>query len=235
MGKEIERIARGKHIDIGPVFTSRNNRGALGLTKESLRGADVCIDFSAPSVVLKNIAAVARARKNIVVGTTGWHDSLPAVKRIVSAHKTGLLYSPNFSVGVHLFMRIVAAATEVLDGIRLYDAAIHEVHHRKKADSPSGTALAVGELVLRKMKTKKEIVTGVPPSRLRNDQLLISSSRVGDVAGTHTVLLDSEADSIELTHRAKNRSGFAWGALLAAEWLQGKRGVFTMNDVLSEL
>jgi 4-hydroxy-tetrahydrodipicolinate reductase len=233
MGKEVERLARGRGIEIGPIFTSKNNSRAKGLTKDSLKGADLCIDFSTPPAVLRNIEAVARSGKNIVVGTTGWYGRMPSVRRIIRSCRTGLLYSPNFSIGMNMFMSIVAAAAGSLDVAGLYDAAIHEVHHRKKADSPSGSALVLGRIILERVKAKKRIVTGVPRSPLRNDQLLISSSRVGNVAGTHTVLLDSEADAIELTHRAKNRSGFAYGALRAAEWLKGKRGIFTMDDLLS--
>lgn len=235
MGKEIEQIAHSEHITVGNIFTSKNNNNASGLTKKSLQKTDVCIDFSTPSTVIDHIEAVAACGKNIVVGTTGWYDNLPHVKRIVASKKIGLLYSANFSVGMNIFMNILSSMLPYIDAIEMYDTAIHEIHHRKKADSPSGTALAFGEIILKQLKSKKKILSETSHTTIKPEQLHITSSRIGNVVGTHTVVFDSEADSIELTHRAKNRSGFAHGALIAARWLKGKQGIYTMNDVISSL
>lgn len=235
MGKEIERIAVERKITVLKVFTGKNNRSGIGITKQSLRGIDVCIDFSSPSAVLSNIEAVAAAGKRLVIGTTGWYDQAGKAKRIILKHKTGLIYSPNFSPGMYLFSEIVRAAAEQIGKFDFYDAAIHEMHHRGKIDSPSGTALMLGEVLLQHLRSKKELLHGTQKVAIKNNQLLISSTRVGRVAGVHSILFDSEADTIELTHTAKNRAGFALGALLAAEWIKDKKGFYTMNDIMASL
>jgi 4-hydroxy-tetrahydrodipicolinate reductase len=233
MGKEVEAAARGRGLTVAKVFDIRNNTGSLGLTSESLKGVDVCIDFSIPGAVLDNIAAVAGCGKNIVVGTTGWYDRLDHVKKLVKEHKIGFLYSPNFSLGVNIFAQVVAHAAHLMDRHAQYDAAVMESHHRAKVDSPSGTALMIATCILQGMKRKTEILSDALRAPIKPHQLHVASSRFGSVTGTHTVMFDSESDSIELVHTAKNRSGFALGAVVAAEWLKGKKGVYTMRDVIT--
>jgi len=233
MGKEIEVIARERQIHIEKIFTAENNHNGSGLTKESLKNVDVCIEFTTPRSTLSNIEAVAQAGKNLVVGTTGWHDKLQAVRQLVQEKKIGLLYAANFSLGVNVFYQIVTAAARAFDKFDAYDVAVSEIHHKDKPDSPSGTALALGNLIIQGMERKKEIFHETAHAGMKPEQLHITSARVGNVVGKHLVVFDSDADSIELVHNAKNRRGFALGALIAAEWLKGKKGVFTMNDVLS--
>jgi 4-hydroxy-tetrahydrodipicolinate reductase len=233
MGKEIEAVARERKIHVEKIFTEENNENGLGLTPDSLKGVDVCIEFTAPESVLDNIEAVVDAGKSIVVGTTGWYDKLPEVKKLVKQTKVGLLYSPNFSLGINLFFQILTTAAHVFDRFDIYDVALSETHHREKIDSPSGTALALGNLIIQHFHCKREILHETAHGRIKPDQLHISSTRIGHVFGRHSVVFDSEADSIELVHTAKNRRGFALGALIAAEWLKGKKGVFTMKDVLT--
>jgi 4-hydroxy-tetrahydrodipicolinate reductase len=235
MGKEIERVAATRGITVGPRFTGSSNVHAKGLTKERLKGVDVCIDFSTPAACLDNIEAAAKSGTNIVVGTTGWYDKLPEVKKLVQAKKIGLLYSPNFSLGMNVFAQLVGAAAAYFNSFDMYDVAVREIHHRAKVDSPSGTALMLGQTILGEMKRKREILTTPPRGAIKGSQLQVTSERVGTVVGTHEILFDSEADSVTLVHAAKNRTGFALGALVAAEWLAGKRGCFTMTDVLEAL
>jgi 4-hydroxy-tetrahydrodipicolinate reductase len=232
MGKEVEAVAQERGVKVQKIFTEKNNIGSLALTPEALREVDVCIDFSTPGVVLDNIKAVASCGKNIVVGTTGWYDRLDDVKKLVKEKKIGFLYSSNFSLGVNLFYQIVTDAARLLGKYPEYDVAINEVHHNKKADSPSGTALSLGLLVLQHHRRKKELLTETSHTEIAPNQLHVTSTRVGHVTGKHTVVFDSECDSIELVHTAKNRRGFALGALVAAEWLKGKKGFFTMKDVI---
>jgi len=233
MGKEVEHVAKGRGLTVSKVFDIHNNTGSLGLTRESLKGVDVCIEFSAPGVVIENIAAVAGCGKNIVVGTTGWYDRLDQVKKLVRENKIGFLYAPNFSLGVNIFAQIVSHAAHLMDRYTQYDAAVMESHHRAKIDSPSGTALTIASCILQAMKRKTEILSETSHGQIKPHQLHVTSSRFGSVTGTHAVVFDSEADSIELVHTARNRSGFAVGAVVAAEWLKGKKGFYTMRDVIT--
>ncbi|MBM2840985.1 MAG: 4-hydroxy-tetrahydrodipicolinate reductase [Bacteroidetes bacterium] len=232
MGKEVERVAKEKGMKIVAVFTRENNAGGLGITTDGLKHVDVCIDFSTPTTVIDNIEAVAECGKSIVVGTTGWYDRLEQVKKLVKEKKIGFLYASNFSLGVNIFSQVVTDASRLFDKYSDYDVSIHEVHHKGKADSPSGTALSLGSAVLHSSKRKTEILHETSHGQIKPHQLHITSTRVGHVTGTHTVLFDSESDSIELVHRAKNRRGFALGAVVAAEWLKGKKGFYTMRDVI---
>jgi 4-hydroxy-tetrahydrodipicolinate reductase len=232
MGKEVEAVAKDKGVKIAKIFEVENNTGGIGITGEALKGVDVCIDFSAPAAVVANIEAVAECGKNIVVGTTGWYNRLDHVKRIVKEKKIGFLYSSNFSLGVNIYSQIVMDAAHLFEKYSEYDVAIHEVHHRGKVDSPSGTALSLGALVLQNMRRKSELLNDIPHAVLKSTQLHVSSTRVGTVMGKHTVMFDSESDTIELVHTAKSRRGFALGTIVAAEWLKGKKGFYTMRDVI---
>jgi 4-hydroxy-tetrahydrodipicolinate reductase len=233
MGNEVGRVALAKGIDVAKVFTEENNAGARGLTPEALAGIDVCVEFTLPAAAVRNIEAVAKAGKPIVVGTTGWYDRLGEVKGLVESRGTGLVYAPNFSLGVNLLAHLLNCAAHLFDRHEMYDVAVRESHHRGKADSPSGTALHLSQLLLKNLRRKTEVVAGNPSGPLRPGQLQITSERLGHAVGEHTVVFDSEADTLELTHRAKNRSGFAHGALIAAAWIRGRAGVYTMEDVLT--
>jgi 4-hydroxy-tetrahydrodipicolinate reductase len=224
MGHEIDAAAREQGDTIARVFEIDNV-----VHPEDLTDVDVCIEFSTPDAVLSNIKAALAAKRDIVVGTTGWYESLPELKNIVK--DSGLLYSANFSLGMNYFFRMVRNAAALMNRAADYDPYIHETHHRQKVDSPSGTALQLGRILLNGIDRKKEILGGSPRGKIGADMLHISSTRVGTVPGIHTVGFDSEADSIELTHVAKNRRGFALGALAAARWLRGRKGIFTMDDV----
>jgi len=224
MGREIEAIAREQRDTIAGVFDSKRHVAA-----EDLSDADVCIEFSTPSAALANIRTAIEARKDIVVGTTGWHQHLAELKEKV--RESGLLYSANFSLGMNIFQRIVARAGELIENAPEYDPFIHETHHRLKADSPSGTALRLGEILLGKISRKKRMLTETSTEKIAAEALHVTSTRAGSVTGTHVVAFDSAADLIELRHVAKNRRGFALGALAAARWLHGRKGIYTMDDV----
>ena len=205
-------------------------------------GAEGIIEFSHPASVMQNITALIPVRLPLVVGTTGWKDNLPSITEQVLLNKTTLLHAANFSVGVNLFYRIVAEAARLVSEFDAYDAGLFEAHHNQKADSPSGTALDIARRVMDNMPSKKRLVTNSADHKPESDELHLGSVRVGSVPGTHTVWFDSAADTIELTHTARNREGFALGAVRALEWLaspdtQGKArvGVYTMDDVFSEL
>jgi 4-hydroxy-tetrahydrodipicolinate reductase len=224
MGHEVETVAREQGETIVRTFDIDSPAEVSKLVD-----VDMCIEFSTPQTVLDNIRIAAEAGRDIVVGTTGWYHRLPEVQGWVK--DSGLLYSPNFSIGVNLTFRLVAAAAELLKNSPEYDLYIHEVHHRQKADSPSGTALRLAEILMKRVQRKTKLVTGPVQGRIDPEALHVSSTRAGSFAGTHTAGFDSEADTIEITHTAKTRRGFALGAVRAARWLRGRKGIFTMDDV----
>ena len=224
MGREIDSVAREQGETIARVFDSRS-----AVRPEALENVDVCIEFSTPDSVVSNIRASVEAGKDIVVGTTGWDKSLPEIRALVK--ESGLLYSANFSLGMNIFFRIVRRAADLIENAPDYDPFIHEIHHRQKADSPSGTALSLAHILVDRIARKKEILTRTAEGKIGPDMLHVSSTRAGFVTGTHTVAFDSEADLIELRHVAKNRRGFALGALAGARWVRGRKGVYTMDDV----
>lgn len=233
MGSEVARIAAARGITVGKVITEEENRGGRGITAESLAGIDVCIDFTVPAAVVKNIEAVAKAGKPVVVGTTGWYDRLDSVRKTIEAAGTGMVYSPNFSLGVNLLGHLLNCAAHLFDKYEMYDVSIRETHHRAKEDSPSGTALHLSQILLKNLRRKTAILSGNGQGPVKPGEIHIASQRVGHAVGEHAVVFDSEADSLEFIHRAKNRSGFAQGALIAAAWVRGRTGVFTMDDVLT--
>jgi 4-hydroxy-tetrahydrodipicolinate reductase len=224
MGREIDAIAREQGETVAQVFELGSE-----VRPEALVDVDVCIDFTMPEAVLANIRAAAEAKRDIVVGTTGWYQHLSEIKGAV--RESGLLYSANFSLGMNYFFRMVRRAGELMNSSKEYDPYVHEIHHKQKMDSPSGTALRLGQILLDTIDRKKEILTKPPGGKIGSEMLHVSSTRAGAVAGTHTVGFDSEADYIELKHVAKSRRGFALGALTAARWLRGRKGIYTMDDV----
>lgn len=234
MGKEIEALAPSQGVQVVARFDSDNNRNGSGLTADALKNVEVCVDFSVSSEVITHLRRVAECGKNLVIGTTGWYDKLAEAKQIINEKQIGVVYSPNFSIGMNLFLRLLEEAGKMLNRFE-YDVAIQETHHREKLDSPSGTALEIGRILLQSFKRKKELFTAKPEGKLRPEQLQISSTRVGTVGGIHTVSFDSLADTIELKHTAKSRTGFGLGALLAAKWIDGKRGLYSMEDVMNDI
>lgn len=235
MGREIESIATEFNITITNIIDANISGKESVITSRTLSNVDVCIEFTEPDAVVSNIKAVAQLGKNIVVGTTGWNDKMNEVREIVEQHKIGLLYASNFSIGMNLFQKLAAEAGRIFSAIDSYDCFIHEAHHAKKKDAPSGTALTLGNILLSTLRKKKNIVMGNVEGQVPPDALQISSSRGGAIPGTHTITFDSMADTIELTHTARSRRGFAEGALIAASWLHNKKGMYSMEDVLNDI
>lgn len=231
MGKEIERVA----IDRGMEICARVDIDTTSLMIEGVKKADVAIHFALPPTVAGHVEELAKLRKSIVVGTTGWQNDRGRIQALVQDSGIGLVHASNFSVGVNVLYHILKEAGSLLDGFPDYDVSVHEVHHNNKIDSPSGTAVSIANVLLSAIKRKKEILAGPPDGRIRPEQLQITSERIGSVVGTHGVRFDSSADSIEIVHTAKNRTGFALGALVAAEWIKDKQGMFTFDEVLEDL
>jgi 4-hydroxy-tetrahydrodipicolinate reductase len=217
-GSLVAEVARERRHQVTVIGAGDNPR-ASALTAETLAPVNMVIDFTTPTAVLGNVEACMRAKKSIVVGTTGWYGELPRIRQMVEdpGCGIGLLYAANFSVGVNLFFEVARSAAAALQ--HEYFGQIFERHHAQKKDAPSGTAMALQKVVQDSAGT----------------QLEITSFREGDVVGMHELVLDSPADTIYLCHTAKSRRGFAEGAVRAAEWLVGKKGVFDFKDVWREL
>lgn len=235
MGRMISSLALPEHNIVSIIDPAAPEATHRAITEGALAGADVTIDFSHPSTALSNIGLVCQFKKNLVLGTTGWYEKLPAVQQMVRESGIGFLYSSNFSIGVQLFLKLAERAGALFNPFPEYDAFVHEYHHNQKADSPSGTALSIGKALLKAMPRKKELLTETAHGAIAPNALHITSTRGGRVPGTHEVYFDSEADTIELKHTARSRAGFASGALKAAAWIAGKRGFFTMDDYLKDI
>ena len=204
------------------------------LTGDIAATAEVIIDFSSAQCIKQNVAIAMAAEIPFVTGTTGWQNEFSAIRALVGKHDGSFLHAANFSIGVALFKQIVAQASRFFAAFENYDFAIHESHHNGKVDCPSGTGLLLGETVLQHLPRKNRIVAGNPDGAILPDELQISCSRVGSVPGTHSVFIDSAEDTIELKHVARGRAGFAVGAIRAAEWLVGKSGFYSLEDMLQD-
>ncbi len=231
LGKEIERAALEKGHAIIAKFSSKNPLEQS--SKPLIEEADICIETTNPACCIPHIRLLASWKKNTVVGTTGWYAHLQEIREIVNKERIGLLYAPNFSLGMNFFMKIVKEAAKLLNTLEDCDAAGYEIHHKEKKDSPSGTAKALAETVLHEMKRKERILYGSPDRQIMPEELQFSSLRCGSQPGTHTISFDTPQETIELTHRLRNRNSLAQGALAAAEWLRGKEGLYSMQDMLN--
>ncbi|MCX6152864.1 MAG: 4-hydroxy-tetrahydrodipicolinate reductase [Candidatus Kapabacteria bacterium] len=230
MGKELEAAAADFNFSINRIFEIDSP-----FNMDSPDDFDIAIDFSNPSCLLDNIKTCILKNKSIVIGTTGWNQYYREIKNLIDNSGIGCVYSSNYSVGMQMFMRIVAQAAALMNASSGFDIFMNEIHHKRKADSPSGTALSLANIILENVDYKKRILADKSDGKIDSEQLHVSSVRGGEIAGTHTIYIDSVADTIELTHRAKNRRGFALGALDAAKWLPGKKGLFDFKDILNEI
>lgn len=217
MGQAIRDLAQAKGWKVAALIGERESAAGTGISKSMLGNADVAVEFTEPKAAVANITAALRAGIPVVAGTTGWYDQLPAVTQVANDAGTALLWSPNFSLGVNVLIELARYAGTLMRPLEEFDAHIVETHHSKKKDAPSGTAIAIG----------KAGSEGLARA------ILTTSVRTGSVPGTHELIFDGLYEQLSLTHVARDRRVFAEGALAAADWLVGKRGVFTMRDVLN--
>ena len=221
MGKMIERLAveRGHEIvakiDVGT--------GEIDFTK-----IDVAIDFSTPDAAYENITSCLKNNTPIISGTTGWLEKFDDVVQLCEEKNGAFIYASNFSLGVNIFFELNAHLAKMMKNLSQYEVSLEEIHHTQKLDAPSGTAITLAEGIIANTDYQKWKL-----DESGYKQIPITSKRIGDTPGTHTVEYTSQVDSIEIKHMAHNREGFALGAVVAAEWILGKTGVFTMKDVLN--
>ena len=234
MGQALAKAASLRGHTISAIIDkSAAEATAKATSAAALTDADVAIDFSSADQVADSVRACVAAGIPLVVGTTGWHDRIDEIKSLVG-NKIGFLWSSNFSIGVHMYFRIVEAAAGLADKVEEYDVLGHEIHHAGKADSPSGTAKKLEEILLDNIGRKKTIVEDRLDRKRKETEIHFSSVRGGPVNFGHTIGFDSAADRILITHEARNRDGYALGAVKAAEWIVGKKGLYGMDEYLQE-
>ncbi len=219
MGKLIATLAENKNHEIAVIIDETDADLSADELAEKLKSADAAIDFSTAEAVERNVRACILAEIPLVEGTTGWNDQREEIEQFIKENNGAFVFGANFSVGVNLFYRITDFAAELFAKFDDYEAFIEERHHSRKKDAPSGTALKLKDLIA------KHITKDFP----------VSATRAGNLPGTHTVGFDGNADTIELTHTARSREGFASGAILAAEWIVGKKGFYEFTDVMDEI
>ncbi len=229
MGKEIEKIALERGHEI--IVTFNDPSDWVG-KEDQLAQADVAIEFSMPHSVVSNIFKCFDANVPVVVGTTGWFGQLDHVKQVCGEHNRSIFYASNFSIGVNIFFEVNRVLAKLMNEHEEYKVTMEETHHTAKLDSPSGTALKLGNDIIDNLDRKDVWVNN---NSDKDYELEIISHRVENVPGTHVVKYESDIDDIEITHTAKSRVGFAKGAVIAAEWLVGKKGVYTMSDLLKDV
>lgn len=222
MGKEIEKIA----VSRGHEIVIKKDQGDI----VDITLADVAIDFSVPTSAFDNISLCLQNAVPVVSGTTGWLEKYEDAVELCNQNKGGFIYASNFSLGVNIFFEINKRLAKMMNQVSGYTSAIEEIHHTKKLDAPSGTAITLAEGIIDNSKKSDWELDG----DVNNESIIpITAKRIPDVPGTHTISYDSLVDSIEIKHTAHSRKGFALGAVIAAEWIIGKSGVFSMRDVLN--
>lgn len=224
MGQAIEKIALERGHEIVLKIGSKNKEAA---SSDNLSNADVVIEFTNPESAFENVSKSLRAGVPVVCGSTGWNNQVAEAQRICTENNTAFLQASNFSIGVNLFFELNKMAAKLMQPHSAYTVSVSETHHTQKLDAPSGTAITIAE----------QIIAAYPQLdswslEPNNKQLHISAFRVDEVPGTHVVKYASEIDDIELTHTAHSRAGFAMGAVVAAEYIRNKQGIFSMHDVL---
>ena len=220
MGKVIERIALERGHEIVLRKSGKD-------TFEGLEHADVAIDFSIPDAAVSNISTCLDSNIPVISGTTGWLENYDKMVALCQEKNGAFIYGSNFSLGVNIFFQLNDYLAKIMSKIGQYKVAMEEVHHTQKLDAPSGTAITLAKGII-----DNSDYSSWALENAKNDEILIDAKRIENVPGTHSVFYNSDVDTIEIKHIAHNREGFALGAVVAAEWIQGKKGVFTMKDVL---
>jgi len=226
MGKEIEKIAisRGHSIALKIDINNANT-----ITSADLKSCDAIIEFSTPHSAIPNMLKCFESGTPVVVGTTGWYDKADEMKKICEEKNACLFYTSNFSIGVNIFFKVNEYLAKLMNNYESYNVSIEEIHHIHKLDAPSGTGLSLANQILGNYSKKTKWVN---TETNKENELAIISKREGEVPGTHIIRYQSVIDDIEITHTAHNRQGFALGAVLAAEFVKGKKGIYGMNELM---
>lgn len=228
MGKTIEAICQSRNHHISAIIDQDNSDELKNLTPDTV---DVAIEFTQPESAFNNIKSLIHQDIPVVCGTTAWTEHLPEIRQLVEEKQGSFFYAPNYSIGVNLFFAINDYISKLMNSFDEFSVRMEEIHHIHKLDSPSGTALHLANTILANTDSKDSWVNDVSDKK---NELEIVSKREVEVAGIHSVIYEGEFDTMTFTHDAKSRKGFALGAVLAAEWLHGKKGIYSMSDLLKE-
>lgn len=235
MGKQIEKVLNEKGINvISKIDNFATDATFKEVNRASLKDVNIAIDFASADGVIDRIVQYKNNGVSVVMGTTGWYNDLEKVKNLID-NKIGFIWSGNFSVGVNVFFRIAKYASKLFNKFPEYDPLSYEIHHKEKKDSPSGTSLMLGNILESELEKKNKIVTERLDRKIEPDELHIASVRGGYHPGLHSIQFDSVADTVELKHTARNRDGMAYGAVLAAIWLEGKKGFFNIDNFFDSI
>ena len=226
MGKAIEKIALEKGHTCPFKITNSNKEDLKLINPET---ADVAIEFTVPGAAVENISILLKNKVPVICGTTGWLEQLPTIEKLTKENDTAFFYASNFSVGVNIFFKLNKMLAKIMNEFKDYDVEMEEIHHIHKLDAPSGTAITLAEGVMDNFDTKNQWALDEVKA---DDDLKIVAKRIDEVPGTHVISYNSPIDSIEIKHTAHNRTGFALGSVLSAQWLKDKKGVFGMDDML---
>ena len=232
MGQLLEKLAPDYGMEVVAIIDpQRGNQ----ISAASLASAEVCLDFTWPEAVLANAKKIINLKKNLVIGTTGWQKDLPKIVEMAEQQQVGVIYSNNFSIGMNSFFLLVEKAAQLMNQLPQYDAFGYELHHNKKKDSPSGTATSLAKIVTNNLERKNIAQFDRLQRKIEPQEFHLASIRSGNIPGTHLIGFDSAADSIELKHTARNREGFAQGALQAADWIFGKEGIYDFQEIFYQI
>lgn len=230
MGKEIEKVLISRGHEITAKLSRNSPKSDL-----DINNIDVAIEFSSPESAKENIEFCIENNIPIIVGTTGWYESLDELTLLANKRKSPIVHGTNFSIGVNIFFTINEALAKIMNANLGYECSVKEIHHTEKKDAPSGTGITIAEDIINEM-NQYDNWENVNKSKISNSKVLsLESERFPDVPGTHIVSYENDIDRIDLTHTAKNRTGFALGSVLAAEWIKNKSGVFSIKEIMPEL
>lgn len=235
MGQVIGRIAKERGHQIVVIDPHHPEADFADVTAESLTNVQVGIEFTNPEVVITNINKFNALRVPLVVGTTGWYQEISEVKAHVADAKNALIYASNFSVGVNVFFKVVEAAAKIINKFPEFDISGLDIHHNKKVDSPSGTAMTAAQILIENIGRKSTAVYDKLDRAPESHEIHFASLRSGNVPGTHQIFLDSPAESVNIEVVARNREGYALGSVIAAEWLYDKQGFFKFEDLIDQI
>lgn len=232
MGKELEQQAKNLSCEVTKIIDLDTHQQ---LSNAEFDEDEIAIEFSTPTSVMSNLETLIRKKVSVICGTTGWHEHKQYIQDIVRENKVGFLYATNFAIGTQIFWKTITHLAKYINRFDEYDILMNEIHHKNKLDSPSGTAITTAEILLENIIRKKKFNTEKISTKVKDEEIHLSSTRGGYVIGEHTVICDSQHDTIKVSHSGKSRASYAIGAIKSAQWLNKKKGFFSISDYMDDV